>query len=260
MASIVHLDQTTSTMDEARKLSATQAYGAVMAESQTAGRGRIPGRSWDTRPGQALLATIWFPRTALQNPATPRTMAGDDTTAQPEPPVSLMAGLAVAKACLFWASSSDRLFRNGLAIKWPNDVLCGSNKLAGILCEATSSTIMAGIGINCSQSSFTGTYRTRPTSILMETGQAPDRHLLLTLILDELWTLIARRTGWREELDHLLAWKGKTVDFRSGLAERHPIRGVLAGIADDGAIILDIKGSRQWFHSGELSPVIDEYR
>jgi BirA family biotin operon repressor/biotin-[acetyl-CoA-carboxylase] ligase len=170
-----------------------------------------------------------------------------------------MAGLAVAKACLLWARSSDRPFRNGLAIKWPNDVLCGSNKLAGILCEANNNTILVGIGINCSQDSFTGTYRTDPTSIRMETGLAPDRNFLLTLILDGLWTLITRRTAWREELEHLLAWKGKTVEFRSGITEGPPERGILAGIADDGALILENKGSRVCFHSGELSPVIDEY-
>jgi BirA family transcriptional regulator, biotin operon repressor / biotin---[acetyl-CoA-carboxylase] ligase len=228
-------------MDEARSLSATIPFGAVMAESQTAGRGRIPGRIWDTGAGQALLATIWFPRTGQ------------------EPPVSLLAGLAVAKACLLWAGSAGKPFRNGLAIKWPNDVLCGDRKLAGILCEATDNTILAGIGINCSQDSFTGEYRTKPTSILIETGLAPDRRLLLTMIMDELWILISRRTGWLEELDHLLAWKGKTVKFRSGMANGLPSTGILVGISETGGLILENNDSRECFHSGELSPVIDEY-
>ncbi|MFH2115999.1 MAG: hypothetical protein ABIJ86_15970, partial [Spirochaetota bacterium] len=183
-------------MDEARSLSASQPFGAVMAETQTAGRGRLPGRIWDTQPGQAMLATIWFPRSTLQQTDS-------------EPPVSLMAGLAVAKVCLAWAESKASPFRSGLAIKWPNDVLCGNRKLAGILCEASEGTMYVGIGVNCSQDSFTGVYHTRPTSILMETGLVPDRYLLLTLILEELMTLLSRRTGWLEDLEHLLAWKGK---------------------------------------------------
>ncbi len=234
------MDRVTSTMDEARSLSARDPFGAVMAESQTTGRGRLPGRTWDTQPGQALLATIWFPRTGL------------------EPPVSLLAGLAVAKACQAWAESEASPFGNKLAVKWPNDVLCGNRKLAGILCEANDSAVYVGIGINCSQDSFTGVYRTKPTSILMETGLIPDRYLMLTMILDELWTLIARRTGWMGELDYLLAWKGKPVIFWPGMADGQAIRAVLAGIAEDGGLILKTGDSIECFHSGELSPVIDE--
>jgi BirA family transcriptional regulator, biotin operon repressor / biotin---[acetyl-CoA-carboxylase] ligase len=233
------LDQTTSTMEEARNLSRNQSCGAVMAEAQTAGRGRVPGRTWNTQPGQALLSTIWFPRTGQ------------------EFPVSLLAGLAVARACLAWAGSVASPFSNGLAIKWPNDLLCGGRKLAGILCESSTTSIYVGIGINCSQDSFTGEYRTRPTSILLETGRTPDRHLLLTMILDELQLLIRRPTGWTVELGHLLAWKGKAVDFRQGLAGGQPIRGILAGIAEDGGRIRKTCDGNLCFHSGELSPVID---
>jgi BirA family biotin operon repressor/biotin-[acetyl-CoA-carboxylase] ligase len=250
-----HLELVTSTMDEARRLSALHPAGVVMADEQSAGRGRLPGRSWDTSTGQALLATAWFPRSVLHAPASP-VQHGRSSL---ELPVALAAGLAVARACLAWAESEASPFRHGIAIKWPNDVLCGSRKLAGILCEATETTIHAGLGVNCLQRSFTGVYRTTPTSILMETGQAPDRNSLLALILDELQRLISRQTDWRTELDLLLAWKGRTVDFRQGLGVEQAHRGTLLGLAEDGGLILQTAGSAEVFHSGELSLVIDEY-
>jgi BirA family biotin operon repressor/biotin-[acetyl-CoA-carboxylase] ligase len=275
LADTIHcLDQTTSTMDEARKLSEEYPFGAVMAESQSAGRGRLPGRIWETRTGQALLATAWFPRSALQaltartTPAltvpAPEQQAGIESghpvlqSDLQQPPVALIAGLAVAKACLAWAELEDRPFRNGIAIKWPNDVLCGNNKLAGILCEVTHSSIYVGMGVNCCQESFTGEYRTTPTSILMETGRAPERRSLLAIVLGELQSLIARPTSWLVELDYLLAWKGKTVDFRQGLGSGQPHRGTLLGVAEDGSLILRSGDSTGCFHSGELSLVIDE--
>lgn len=265
-ARIHTLEQTTSTMDEARRLSARAPSGVVMAEVQSAGRGRLPGRVWNTQSGQALLATAWFPRSALDGPGPSEAADLDSEPARPggrltapEPPISLMAGLAVTKACLAWSAFGGYPFRNSLAVKWPNDVLCGQRKLAGILCEAAGGTIYIGMGINCSQDSFTGVYRTAPTSILMETGQAPVRDRLLALILDELDTLIAGQTNWHMELDQFLAWKGKAVEFRQGLAQGQPHRGTLIGVADDGGILLDTGGTMKAFHSGELSPVIDEY-
>ena len=232
-------------MDEARRLSANLPFGAVIAEAQSAGRGRLPGRTWTSKSGQALLATAWLPRSAWPAPN--------------QPPVALIAGLAVAKACLAWAESESGTFRQGIAIKWPNDLLCGPRKLAGILCETNDSTIYIGMGVNCSQDAFSGEYRTEPTSILMETGQAPDRSRLLALILDELHTLVSRHDDWLMELDHLLAWKGKKVEFRQGLATGQPHRGTLLGLGEDGGLLLETGDTTYHFHSGELSLVIDEY-
>lgn len=256
---IFHLGQTTSTMDEARKLSANHPCGAVRADAQTTGRGRLPGRTWNTQAGQALLATAWFPRSALYTPLRNDSALGqvDPGPSGHQPPVALMAGLAVAKACLAWAEMEVCPFRHGIAIKWPNDVLCGTSKIAGILCEATANSIYVGMGINCLQEGFTGEFRTKPTSILMETGRAPDRGILLAMILGELQTLISGPSGWLGELDYLLAWKGKKVDFRQGLALGEPHRGILLGIAEDGALLVQIDGSTRSFHSGEISLVID---
>ena len=247
------LDRTTSTMDEARSLALDHSSGAVMADIQTEGRGRIPGRKWETQPGQALLTTIWLPRNLLRN-----AIQLDTGKTEQDPPVSLLAGLAVARACRAWADAQGCAYRNGLAIKWPNDLICGSRKLAGLLCEATESHIYIGIGLNCAQDSFTEGYRTSPTSIFMETGVVPDRPLLLTMIMEEVWSLVGACSGWLEDINGQLAWRGKMVTFKPGMSEGKAIRGKLYGLASDGGLLLDTTQSLECFYSGELSPVIDE--
>ncbi len=107
--------------------------GAVYTTSQTAGRGRL-GRSWANAAGQALYYTAVI-REALVQPET----------------LPLMASLAVRK---------QLSLRYGVEcqIKWPNDLLLGGKKIAGILCEAVSygwggngRGIICGIGINLAQ-------------------------------------------------------------------------------------------------------------
>ena len=107
---------------------AGEASGLVVrARSQRRGRGR-QGRTWSAAPGDALLASFLL-RPRIKPESLPR--------------VTLAAGLAVCEAAR----------RAGLSpwIKWPNDVLIGRKKLAGILCEFIPGSppgIVVGIGIN----------------------------------------------------------------------------------------------------------------
>jgi BirA family biotin operon repressor/biotin-[acetyl-CoA-carboxylase] ligase len=116
----LHLRRTTSTNDHGRALAAAGApHGTlVTAGEQTAGRGR-QGRSWAAPPGQALLLSLLL---RICDALLP-----------------LRAGLAVADL-----AGDDAL------VKWPNDVLAGGRKLAGILVEARpqSGWAVLGIGVN----------------------------------------------------------------------------------------------------------------
>jgi BirA family biotin operon repressor/biotin-[acetyl-CoA-carboxylase] ligase len=97
------------------------AEGAVaLAEHQTEGRGRL-GRTWLDEPGQGLLFSV-----ALHPPLPVARW----------PELSLVAARAVADA-----------IGPGAAIKYPNDVLVGGRKVAGILAEAGTRVVL-GIGIN----------------------------------------------------------------------------------------------------------------
>jgi BirA family transcriptional regulator, biotin operon repressor / biotin---[acetyl-CoA-carboxylase] ligase len=104
----------------------------ITAREQTAGRGRR-GNTWISPAGN-LYATL-----LLKDPASPRHA----------PELSFVAALAVHDAILDRAPE----LCGRLALKWPNDVLCGGAKLAGILIESqkldTGLALAVGIGANC---------------------------------------------------------------------------------------------------------------
>ena len=104
----------------------------ITAREQTVGRGRR-GNSWISPPGN-LYATL-----LMKGPASP----------QRAPELSFVAALAVHDAIADCAPA----MRARLTLKWPNDVLCGGAKLAGILLEGhrleSSLALAIGIGVNC---------------------------------------------------------------------------------------------------------------
>jgi BirA family transcriptional regulator, biotin operon repressor / biotin---[acetyl-CoA-carboxylase] ligase len=97
----------------------------VAACSQTAGRGRR-GRTWDAAPGSALLVSV------LLRPAS---------GAAPLHLAVAGVSLAAADACEAVAG-----FRPGL--KWPNDLVVGDRKLAGVLAEVAGDAVVVGVGLN----------------------------------------------------------------------------------------------------------------
>jgi BirA family biotin operon repressor/biotin-[acetyl-CoA-carboxylase] ligase len=109
---VVWRSSVTSTQDVAREL---PIGSIVVAEHQTAGRGRLD-RRWEAPQGTALLVSF---------------------VVQPNPVLSLAAGVAAAGAC-------GRVVR----LKWPNDLLLHGAKLGGILVETTPAKAICGIGIN----------------------------------------------------------------------------------------------------------------
>jgi BirA family biotin operon repressor/biotin-[acetyl-CoA-carboxylase] ligase len=102
----------------------------ITARAQSAGRGRR-GRAWVSEPGNLYASLL------LADPAPPERAAQ----------LAFVAALAVHDAI---AATAPAL-ASELAFKWPNDVLCGGAKLAGILIEAegTPLVLAIGIGVNC---------------------------------------------------------------------------------------------------------------
>ena len=107
-------------------------YEALIALEQTAGRGRLE-RSWVTAPGAGLAMSL-----AVPLPEEPRTWGL----------VPLAAGVAVVRAAARFGVRAR--------LKWPNDVMVGDAKLAGILVETDGSTAIIGIGVNVRESGFPG--------------------------------------------------------------------------------------------------------
>jgi BirA family transcriptional regulator, biotin operon repressor / biotin---[acetyl-CoA-carboxylase] ligase len=204
--------------------------GAVLAaEEQNAGRGRL-GRTWTAPPRAALTFSV------LLRPATvPRARLGW---------LPLLAGVAVAAAVRTVAAVDTQL-------KWPNDVLAGPRKLAGILAEASGAAVVVGIGVNVS----TGPGELPPpgpgalaaTSLYLEGAASLDRTTLLAEILAGLerryqaWGQVfgdTERSGLRAEYTGLCATIGRRV--RVELPGGRLLDGLAAGVDADGRLLVSV--------------------
>jgi len=144
-------------------LAADAAEGAlVVAGEQTAGRGRL-GRRWFAPAGTSLLCSLQL------RPSVPPERL-------PE-----LTGVA-ARAC---AETLVALTGLELEVKFPNDVLIGERKVAGILAEAREGRVVLGVGINVNVAeSELPTEGDRPaTSLLVESGRELERAELLVELL-----------------------------------------------------------------------------
>jgi BirA family transcriptional regulator, biotin operon repressor / biotin---[acetyl-CoA-carboxylase] ligase len=166
MGQKIHSFETlSSTMDEAFKLGMEgEPEGTIVcAESQTKGRGRL-GRVWVSPKGKGIYCSI------ILRPKLPPTQM---------PQVTLMTAVALAEAIEQ---------KTGLkpSIKWPNDLLIGSKKLAGILTELRAEVdqvkfVVVGIGLNINAS--TSQLLDTATSLKLEANTAFDRVELFQAIL-----------------------------------------------------------------------------
>ena len=142
------------------------AEGAVaVADEQTEGRGRL-GRRWFARTGTSLLCSIQL------RPSVP----GERL---PE-----LTGVA-ARAC---GEAITALTALEPELKFPNDLLLGGRKVAGVLAEAREDRVVLGIGVNVNVAEADlPTDVDRPaTSLLVETGRELDRADLLVELLERL--------------------------------------------------------------------------
>lgn len=164
-------EQTGSTNEDAMQagLSGAQHGALFVADAQLAGRGRL-GRTWYSPPGQNLyLSFLLKPRV---DPASLASM-------------TLVAGLAVAEAAMRFLPAGV------VGIKWPNDILVGQRKLAGILVEASTTKgrvdqVVVGIGFNVRQTKFDDEIAPIATSLELESGAAPARLDVLAAIVERL--------------------------------------------------------------------------
>lgn len=204
--------------------------GAVaVAEHQTAGRGRS-GRRWDDRPGAAVLVSV-----LLRPPL-----------GAPLPQLSLVAGLATADAL-------EALTGIPAGIKWPNDVLLGGRKVAGILLESDADAVACGIGVNVGQTEGELPTDTRvpAASLRTATGIDFDRATVLASLLD---VLERHYDTWRHDgLEPLLPALERRNALRGRRVRVGARQGAVGALAPDGSIELALDdGTTQLVASGEL--------
>lgn len=219
---------TASTQDDLLALAEQgEPEGTVaIADVQQAGRGRR-GREWCSPAGGGL----WF--SVLLRP---------DAEALTQAPISLMAGLAVAEALEDLCGVSARL-------KWPNDVLVGGQKLAGILGESRETPdgqhlVAIGIGINVTlgPDDLPDDLAASATSVSAATDQPPDRVALLGAVLAHLETRYTQ-TCDPEQRPALLKAVGQRLDtigqrVRVTLEGREPMEGEAVGLTARGELVI----------------------
>ena len=214
-----------------------QAPFLVTAEQQTAGRGRR-GRSWFSPFGLNLYYSL-----ALRLVQGARQLEG----------ISLVVGLAVLKTVREFGLADAGL-------KWPNDVLVGEKKLAGILLELVGDPadichVVIGIGINANLSIDSAEIDRPWTSLRIETGAIQDRNYLASRLNFHMAAYLKRHKEFgfaklAQEWRDADLWMGKQVSLSAGTGE---IVGTSLGIDESGALRLLVDGLEKTFSGGELS-------
>ena len=212
-------------------------FQACMAESQSAGRGRR-GRPWISPFGANLYLSVL--RTYAMAPESLQAL-------------SLAVGVAVARAL-------QSLGVQGVALKWPNDILLGGKKLGGVLLEMAGSgagpwRVVAGIGINVAMPRNAGQVIDQPWTDLLSHGLPTERNRLASQVLAEVIFAGEQfaETGFaafREAWQRLDALRDREVTLEDGAGRR---RGTARGVDADGALLLEVHGRRERIVSGDVS-------
>ncbi|MGC9955217.1 MAG: biotin--[acetyl-CoA-carboxylase] ligase [Rhizomicrobium sp.] len=216
-----------STNEEARRRAAAGEKGPlwIMAARQSAGRGRR-GREWQSSQGN-LAATL------LLRPEKP---AGE--CAQ----LSFLAALAVSDMLARFAPHAD------LALKWPNDVLAGGSKIAGILLESesnaegTAAWLAVGIGVNLTAFPEDTEFPAISLAAIGAAPPAPKDALLHLAARFAKWYEVWRTVGFAPVRE---AWLARASGLGSRIRARlanEEIIGVFQGIDESGALLLGLPG------------------
>jgi len=217
---IVHIDCAESTQDEARlRLDATGTAVLVVADEQTAGRGR-QGRDW-AQPDRGMFASYAF-------------VSGWDLSDRTLIP--LVAAVAIREAV-------QDLLDIELGLRWPNDLMIEGGKIGGLLVEASGDTVIVGCGINLLwKNPIEGA-----AALLTEDPGASVAVRLAETWVDVLIGHLGRGSGgWpRAEYESASVTLDHYVIWGDGL-------GRAVGIANDGALVVERDGEQIELRAGEV--------
>jgi BirA family biotin operon repressor/biotin-[acetyl-CoA-carboxylase] ligase len=232
---VVAACESTNSLLLARAEAGAPSGSVLIAEHQTAGRGRR-GRAWISAVGDSLTFSLFWRFAAGTLPAG----------------LSLAVGLAVARAIAKVGAEGTAL----PALKWPNDILLAGRKLGGILVEllpGSPHAAVIGIGINLRLPAAMPD-EVRATATALPAGTDP--HALLAALLGELRTVLATfgHAGFaalREEWQALHAFQNAEVRLLSDFSA--PREGLCRGVDADGALLFETKDGIERILSGEIS-------
>jgi BirA family biotin operon repressor/biotin-[acetyl-CoA-carboxylase] ligase len=225
---IHHFASLGSTNDRLKEMVAAPEFTCVVADEQTAGRGRR-ARTWYSSPGDGLyLSILLLPRSDSSSKL---------------PLTGLLAAVAVA----------ETLIERGVAgvdIKWPNDVLVNERKISGVLAEAVSAgsespRLILGVGVNLNHRSFPPELSETATSLAIETGERVVVEEFRDRLLEKIaqWYELWRRNESASIIDRWSRLSTYARDQRIVVTiEDEKLVGVTNGLTETGALRLVVDG------------------
>ena len=227
---ILRYDSLPSTNNEAARwanLGAEEGL-AVVAEEQTAGRGRLQ-RTWVSPKGAGLYCSV------LLRPQFPQ---------EYWPLITFVAALSVSDALLqVCALKTD--------IKWPNDLLAGERKICGVLAEVVDTelgrAIVLGMGVNVTQQAFPEELAGVATSVEEATGQQYERGPILHFLLNALcrWYGLLHEADGNEKI--VAEWMSRSSYAEEKLVKvvngEDTVTGITRGLEPDGALRLETENA-----------------
>ncbi len=234
---IHYLKSTDSTMAVAAQLAAAgcPTGTVVVADEQTAGQGRF-GRVWHSaRDAGLYVSVVLRPVLEEENMRV----------------LGMTLGLAAAEAIARTADVQCDL-------RWPNDVLIGDKKCAGILVTVEGTTFIAGIGINVNQNEFPTELEPIATSLRIATGGPQSREALLVHLLESIDSFVRMlETGGKNPVLAMFTRASSYVRGKHVVVEQESteIEGVTDGLDDAGFLVVRRSdGSRVTIMAGGVRP------
>jgi BirA family transcriptional regulator, biotin operon repressor / biotin---[acetyl-CoA-carboxylase] ligase len=212
----------------------------VVADHQSAGRGRLD-RSWSSPPGTAVTFSLLLrPTVELRS----------------WPWIPLLTGYAVDKAVKALGPGLPEA-----GVKWPNDVLIGDRKVAGILVERVDTpdgpAAVVGVGINVCLGADELPVP-HATSLEIELGRGVDRTDVLVEVLAavkeayDAWEVGGEPAGQRLAESYAAACVTVGRDVRVDLPDGSVLEGTATGIDADGRLAVDVDGTTHTVAAGDV--------
>lgn len=240
----IYRPTTESTLDDARRMLERwnfQSGAIILAESQTAGRGRA-GRRWVSPPDVNLHFTLVL------------RVGGRDMRA-----LSYVTPLAIAEAIEQVATSHGASLRADL--KWPNDVLIGGRKVAGMIIETGESqegepVALVGVGINVNlDPEDYPEIAEIATSVQQALGFEVARELVLAAFCDHVERLAEE--AWSGSRRPFEAWKRRLVTLGNEVVASgggRELRGTAVDVTENGALVIETQdGARETVEAGDVT-------
>lgn len=200
----------------------------LVALDQTSGRGR-QGRSWASAPGNFFASTL-----IILRPGDPSAQS-----------LSMVAGLALIEAV------DAAVPGEALMLKWPNDLLLGGAKLAGILLERQGERVVAGFGVNLAAAPEVGERR------IAHLGEQVTPQAFASLLAASMARMLEL---WRNSTPQLFAqaWLARAHPIGAPLAvhgeDRERIAGTFDGLDPNGSLRLKLaSGELRTVHAGDVT-------